>query len=67
MANQTLNPAIDQCHDKAHSSFMSLPQNDNGKLEGHMAAAVAALHAAGLDGPVELLASKIKTPVEGAP
>lgn len=72
MANQTLNP-IDRCHDKAHSSLMSLPQrtdpaNDNGKREDHLAAAIAALHTAvkGLDAPVELLASKIKAPVEGA-
>jgi hypothetical protein len=53
---------------------MSLPQrtdlaNDNGKREDHLAAAIAALHAAvkGLDAPVELLAGKIKAPVEGAP
>lgn len=66
--------AIDRCSDKAHSSLMSLPQrtdlaNDDGKREDHLAAAVAALHSAvkGPDAPVELLASKIKAPVEGAP
>jgi hypothetical protein len=59
---------------KAHNSLMSLLQrtdlaNDNGKPEDHLTAAIAALHAAvkGLDAPVELLAGKIKAPVEGAP
>jgi hypothetical protein len=65
--------AMDRCPDKAHSLPMSLPQrtdlaNDNGKPEDHLAAAIAALHTAfkGLDAPLELLASKIKPPVEGA-
>jgi hypothetical protein len=44
------------------------PANDNGKPEDHLAVATVALHTAvkGLEAPVELLASKIKAPAEGA-
>ncbi|QKD17140.1 hypothetical protein [Mesorhizobium sp. NZP2077] len=69
----TSGDSVDRRHDKAHSSLMSQPQrtdlaNDNGEPEDHLAAATAALFASlkDLDASIEVLASKIKAPAEGA-